>query len=110
MKCTGTVTELHPLMSLSECSFELKNVVVLKDSIDIEWYEEETYGLLLSSIDAHSTMYTGPLTVKERPTVRGFYTAYRWNTVNKGILLLATWKFDGNEGVCMFDLEKFKSE
>ncbi len=106
MKYTGTVTELHPLMSLTECSFELINVIVSPEKIAIEWREDETYGLVLRPIDAESIMYTGALTVTERPFVKGYYTAYRWTTVHKGILLLATWKFDGAEGVCMFDLDK----
>ena len=61
---------------------------------------------MLKPIDADSIMYSGVLTVAERPSVKGHYTAYRWNTVDNGILLLATWKFDGDAGVCMFDLAK----
>ncbi len=77
MKFTGTVTELEPSMSLTEYSYELKDVIVSDERIAIEWREYETFGLVLRPIDADSIMYSGVLTVAERPSVKGYYTAYR---------------------------------
>ncbi len=106
MKYTGTVTELDSSMSLTEFGFDLTRVIVSKDEIAMEWQEEDRYGLLLKLIDPEMQLYTGECTSRDNPFIKGYYTAYRWNLANKGILLLATWKYAGLAGVCMFDLEK----
>jgi hypothetical protein len=106
MKYRGTVTELNSAMSLADSDFDLTAVIVTKERIAIEWQEGAHFGLVLHPIDADSTLYTGLLTSPEWPGVTGYYTAYRWDIANKGILLLATWKWNGDAGVCMFELTR----
>ena len=79
------------------------------NEIAFEWQEEDRYGLVLRLIDAEMHLYSGILMSRDNPFVKGYYTAYRWNLVNNGILLLATWKYEGTEGISMFDVNKSES-
>lgn len=107
MKYTGTVTELNSLCSLTEPDWDLLDVIITKERIAIDWKEDEsTYGLVLYPHDDALVEYSGRMTMRERPTLVGHASAYRWNVVGKGVLLLAKWEIDGNAGICMFELER----
>lgn len=107
MKYTGSVTELNSLCSLTEPNWDLLDVIITKERIAIDWREDAaSYCLVLYSHDDALVEYSGRMTMCECPSLVGHVSAYRWNVVGKGVLLLAKWEIDGNAGICMFELER----
>ncbi len=110
MKYTGTVTELNSLCSLTQPDWDLDEVIITKDRIAIGWQENEAdYGFVIYPHDDALVEYSGRMTIRQRPSLVGHVSAYRWNVVGKGVLLLAKWEIDGNAGICMFELERSQS-
>lgn len=106
MKCTGTITQFEPDPDdpdFSTFHFEITDAIVELDQIAIDWIEDgEKYHAKLRSSDK-GIRYEGNFGCPQ-PIRSRVISASRYDSFDGTVLLLASYRMDGEPGRCIFEL------